>query len=579
MSKAARDTKDAVPRHRIALALIAAFAAMILGMAVPAAAQAAPPPPGPYTVSGTLTFPAGIPAQYRQPVDSSLPYDQQTGVVLSLDIDQNGPVEGWTLGTDPNVSYTPSTGQWSVTGVSNGAYRITAYVRLPKNASAGTSPSYPKVTVSGANLTAPTLAVAKQTHLRVATGSCTTYPTLFAKNTGTGVAYPLQNNQSGSTDPDTRCGGTSVSYGNSSLPANAPEGDYVVYGEAGGVREYLTANGLGSRLEADAKSMTAKFWEGNDQRWLFGLSKAPVLPKPDRLAGADRYSTAAAVSKSSYPTAGSASTVVLSSGTVFADSLSATPLASKLHAPMLLTAQASLPQATSAEIARLKPTKVIIIGGTGAVSASIEAQLKKSYTVTRYAGADRYATSRAIATGGWGSSQAAFIATGAGFADGLAAGAAAGTQSAPLLLVDGGAAQVPGATTSLLGSLGVTQITIAGGTGAVSAGIENSLKSTVGAGGSVVRGAGADRFTTAAWFAKKYSTSGGTVYIANGMNFPDALAGAAAAGAIDAPLVLSQQACLPASSLGALQHVAPTQVHLLGGTGALAPAVAAYVRC
>ena len=164
----------------------------------------------------------------------------------------------------------------------------------------------------------------------------------------------------------------------------------------------------------------------------------------------DRYRTAVAVSKSSYPNPGTVDTVVLASGDGFADSLSATPLAAKLGAPMLLSGPAALSAATAAEISRLNPAKVIIIGGSGAIGKSIETQLAASYEVERYSGSERYETSRVIATKGWTSATEAFVATGAGFADGLAAGAAAGMQEAPLILVDGSASQLPAKTSTCL---------------------------------------------------------------------------------------------------------------------------------
>ena len=79
-----------------------------------------------------------------------------------------------------------------------------------------------------------------------------------------------------------------------------------------------------------------------------------------RFAGADRYGTAAAVSRSAFPT--SAPSVVIASGEGFPDALSASVLAYRSGAPLLLTRRTSLPKDTADEIARLHPSSAVIVG-------------------------------------------------------------------------------------------------------------------------------------------------------------------------------------------------------------------------
>ncbi|WP_426516226.1 cell wall-binding repeat-containing protein [Diaminobutyricibacter sp. McL0618] len=306
---------------------------------------------------------------------------------------------------------------------------------------------------------------------------------------------------------------------------------------------------------------------------------APVIAdyrtktQTSRLFGSDRYETAAAISRHGFTDPAQVSTVVVAAGTDFPDALSAAPLAAKLAGPLLLTNPSSLPAATTTEIKRLKPSKIVLIGGTGAVSTAVETTLKSLVTaggtVPRISGADRYATSVAIGKYGWSSSTTAFIATGLDYPDALSAGAAAGNLGAPAVLVPGTSAAAPAATTAFLTSIGVTTAYIAGGTGSVSAGIEKDLKAKH----TVVRYAGTDRFNTSTLIATAHHTKNGSMYLASAMNFPDALAGAAVAGRQKAPLVLSAPGCVLANLNDAQRVITPSQLVLLGGVTLLTEAV------
>ena len=288
-----------------------------------------------------------------------------------------------------------------------------------------------------------------------------------------------------------------------------------------------------------------------------------------RLSGADRYATAAAVSRHAYPK--TADTVILVNGMDFPDSLSAGALSAKLGAPMLLTDRAHLPQETLAELKRLRPKKVVVVGGDGVVSAAVYNQARNlAGSAVRLGGNDRYATAVAVSKHGWPTSKEVFVATGTDFADALAAAAAAGKLRVPVLLVPGNAASAPASVTAELKRLGVTSLRIAGGTGAVSTSMQRSLAGSR----SVTRYAGSDRYDTAAKIARGVYTPGvSSTYWANGLGFADALAGAAAAGARGSVLLLTRADCVPTVSYAANDAVAPADTYLLGGAGVLADTV------
>jgi hypothetical protein len=93
------------------------------------------------------------------------------------------------------------------------------------------------------------------------------------------------------------------------------------------------------------------------------------------------------------PVLGGGPTVYISTGLNFPDALGAGPAAALAHGPILLVQQNAIPPETLAELNRLNPSKAFIVGGTGVVSAAVEAQIAALVPeVVRLAGTNRYAT-------------------------------------------------------------------------------------------------------------------------------------------------------------------------------------------
>ncbi len=149
---------------------------------------------------------------------------------------------------------------------------------------------------------------------------------------------------------------------------------------------------------------------------------APV----ERLAGDDRFATAVQVSQALFPTG--ADRVFLARGDDFADALSAGPAAAHVGGPILFTGPDTLPEVTRAELERLEPLRITIVGGEAAVSAGVEATVRPmAPLVERIFGPDRVATSVAVARAVFGDSPAlVFVATADNFPDALTGGAVAG---------------------------------------------------------------------------------------------------------------------------------------------------------
>ena len=223
------------------------------------------------------------------------------------------------------------------------------------------------------------------------------------------------------------------------------------------------------------------------------VAQAPVASAghPDRISGADRYQTAAKVSASRFAAGVPVAYVV--TGAKFPDALAAGVAAGVERGPVLLTQPTALPPATAAELDRLRPAEIVVVGGTGSVSDGVLAQLqgKTSGEVTRVQGPDRFATAVAVARHAFAAPTTAYVASGETFPDALAGVPAAVRQGAPLLLVNRD--RLADATGQYIADHQIRDVVILGGPGTVSPAVEDQLRFLA---GNVTRVAGANRFAT-----------------------------------------------------------------------------------
>ena len=298
-------------------------------------------------------------------------------------------------------------------------------------------------------------------------------------------------------------------------------------------------------------------------------------PSIERLSGADRYSTAVAIGQEAFSAA--PDTVFIVNGENFPDALSAGPAATKKSAPILLVKPNSIPQVVKNQLDDWFPSTIYIIGGVGSVSQSVENQLEAyAGNVVRIAGSDRYATSLAVASQIFPGSSAntIYLANGSTFPDALGAGPAAGLRNGPVVLVKGALPHLDAATKTLIdGKPQTFPVQIAGGTGVITQGIDNDVAALV---FDHRRRAGADRYSTAAEIVDGTFGQSNIVYLATGTNFPDALAGSAAAGSDRAPILLVRSNCIPGDAYAQLIRLSPNKIYLLGGTGVLSNALASW---
>ncbi len=315
-------------------------------------------------------------------------------------------------------------------------------------------------------------------------------------------------------------------------------------------------------------------------------------PDATRHGGSDRYATAALLAQARATTAPD---VILARGDNFPDALAGAFLAGRKKGVVLLTRTASLPQVTIDALAALQAERVWLLGGTAAIGAGVEQDLRnRGYTPVRIGGSSRHETAYLVAraggqaglapdrTGGTGTLRTAIVATAFGFADALAAGPLAYGGGLPILLTDQD--RLSTATRSALtdSSLGIQQVIIVGGSAAVSDGVREAIE---GLGLKVARVAGADRTATAAGIDRLtrevLDWPSTTVALATGRDFPDALALAPLAADSRAGLLLaSSPGDLGRTTFLALQDLCDglAEVLVAGGEAALSPATVAEAR-
>lgn len=306
-----------------------------------------------------------------------------------------------------------------------------------------------------------------------------------------------------------------------------------------------------------------------------------------RAAGGDRVATAVALSTAAFPDGAPAA--VLATAVDHADALAAAALAGQLGAPVLLTSPQALSATTAAELDRLDPAEIVLMGGEAALSPAVATAVADRHpaaTVRRVAGPDRFATAAAAAAEVPGGR--VFLARGAGpdaqapWADALSVGAWAATRGIPVLLTTRDT--LPSATAAALEDR--EAVIVVGGTAAVSSEVEVEAGTIS---GTVSRIAGPSRTATSAAVLRAAHADGVDarhVVLATAADFPDALTAGPSAAALGATLLLVDpgQGLLDVAVRTALLDVdfLVDAITAAGGTGAVPDAVlteaAALVR-
>ena len=275
-----------------------------------------------------------------------------------------------------------------------------------------------------------------------------------------------------------------------------------------------------------------------------------------RIEGKDRFKTSIAISQNGWEKSDYA---VIANGLTFPDALSASPLAAKYNAPIILVNGKDLTDEIKEELTRLGVKEAFVVGGTGAVSKNIETSIANmNIKVERYWGNNRYETAVAIAKN-LGDFNEVVIANGTGFADALSMAPIAAKKGMPILLT--GKDALDKSVTDFLKDKSNVKAYIIGGPTIVSQNIEKQFSSKE-------RLYGASRYETNATILNKFNEDINyeNIYIASGQDFPDALSGSALAAKNSSPIILSNKiVSLAGETVISSKKESIANINLIGG--------------
>jgi putative cell wall-binding protein len=110
-------------------------------------------------------------------------------------------------------------------------------------------------------------------------------------------------------------------------------------------------------------------------------------------------------------------------------------------------------------------------------------------------------------------------------------------------------------------------VLVVGGSFAIDTSVDDQLTAD---GFNVTRVAGVDRYDTAVKLASMISSTNPAVFLATGLNFPDALTAGSAAGSQSGVVLLTADGVMPAETAAYIQQHSPSSVFAVGGEAAAA---------
>ncbi len=204
----------------------------------------------------------------------------------------------------------------------------------------------------------------------------------------------------------------------------------------------------------------SQYWNDNDDIEIFvlggpaavsdavveKLKTVPGAVNVERLAGADRYETAAEIASRSGDFESLSNLAFVVSGMAWPDAVAAAPVAGYNYSPLLMTKTTDVPDATMDWITDNGITDVVVVGGASVVADSALDELRSAVgtaNVEVLAGSTRYATARLVAqygvdNFGMGDYNCQLV-SGENFPDALASAQMSAMTEVPTLLTKPGA--------------------------------------------------------------------------------------------------------------------------------------------
>lgn len=311
-----------------------------------------------------------------------------------------------------------------------------------------------------------------------------------------------------------------------------------------------------------------------------GMVKAATL---DRLGGLDRYNTARQVAEGVFS---KSENVILVNGQGYADAVSATPLAKKLNAPILLTEADKLTSGVLDTIKKIGAKNVYIVGGEGVVKDSVVSKLQSNgLKVHRYAktGGNRYDTNAVVAREvikRTGAKKAILVNGQDGYSDALSVASIAAKLEIPVLISN---SKKMDAEVKKVIDENKLEVMAVGGAAVLPDSVVKSVN-----GKRVAQGGNRYKTNINVLNYFKSNLSFNTIYVAAGgndnvRNFADALVASAAAAKEGSPLVLSGNSAGNADREASESFVRnninkDSKITLIGSTGVLSKEIENKLR-
>nr|UWI51103.1 N-acetylmuramoyl-L-alanine amidase [Clostridioides difficile] len=293
-------------------------------------------------------------------------------------------------------------------------------------------------------------------------------------------------------------------------------------------------------------------------------TSAPIT----ELTGSDRYETAVKISKEGWKNG--SDKVIIISGDVSIDGIISTPLATTYNAPILLVEKNNVPASVKAELKRLNPKDVIIIGDENSISKTTANQIKSTVSAsqTRLNGSNRYETSLLIAKEidkNHDVDKVYITNANGGEVDALTIAAKAGQDKQPIILSDKDS--VTNDTYKWLQSEDLQSAYFIGGPQMLSTNVINKINDITKDSVTKNRVYGADRHETNANVIKTFYTEDEleAVLVAKSDVLVDALAAGPLAASLKSPILITPKTYVSAYHKDNLEAKSANKVYKIGG--------------
>ncbi|MCC0666561.1 N-acetylmuramoyl-L-alanine amidase [Clostridioides sp. ZZV14-6153] len=293
-------------------------------------------------------------------------------------------------------------------------------------------------------------------------------------------------------------------------------------------------------------------------------TSAPIT----ELTGSDRYETAVKISKEGWKNG--SDKVIIISGDVSIDGIISTPLATTYNAPILLVEKNNVPASVKAELKRLNPKDVIIIGDENSISKTTANQIKSTVSAsqTRLNGSNRYKTSLLIAKEidkNHDVDKVYITNANGGEVDALTIAAKAGQDKQPIILSDKDS--LTNDTYKWLQSEDLQSAYFIGGPQMLSTNVINKINDITKDSVTKNRVYGADRHETNANVIKTFYTEDEleAVLVAKSDVLVDALAAGPLAASLKSPILITPKTYVSAYHKDNLEAKSANKVYKIGG--------------